>query len=370
MKNLRTLLVGMLVTGTLTIAGCGGGGGGSSSGGGGGGGTQPPAGSITFNMVELAGFGGDFSAGVAINDAGLAVGFAHDGISGSVKGAKWTVTDAAPLATELSPLTGNLYSAAYGVNSTGIAVGESGDTVAAVPDANTVAVYWPSGTVVPTELSTTGLFVGGASAAFAVNDTGEIVGEAVADADGNTVAVYWADIGAAPLSLGNLNGGSFSSAYFIGADGRIVGEAQNGPSGQAQAVVWLPAVGVGYQAPVALSAVANQSSSVAFGVDLNGRIVGEAELTSGVVQGVIWSANGSVASSLGANTSIQAINDVNRVVGYTAALSGNDRAAFWNTANFADFQNLSTLFSHAYGLNDSNQIVGFAGNRAVAAVPQ
>jgi uncharacterized membrane protein len=378
MKQLRLLLIGLMVTAAISLSACGGGGGGgggdagSGAGGGtggggtGGGGTvQTPVTNTIFNTVELTGLGGSFSAGIAINAGGLAVGFSDDGES--VKGASWTVTDANPAATVLSPLTDNNYSAAYGVNGSGIAVGESGATVDTVADANTVAVFWSSGDAQP--LPTTGLVDGGASAAFAINDDGEIVGEAVNDAAGNTAAVYWASAAADPVVLGNLPGGNFSSAYFIGADGRIVGEADNG-AGQTQAVVWVPAVGVGFQAPVPLAAVTNQVASAAFGVDLNGRIAGEAELAGGEVHGIIWNANGTVAADLGANTSAQAISNVDRIVGYNAALTSNDRAAVWNGANTADTKSVAVAFSQAYGVNDSTQIVGFGGSQAFAAIPQ
>ncbi len=347
-----------------------GGGTGGTGGGTGGGDDQPTVAETDFNLVELAGLGGNFSAGVAINIDGLAVGLSDDG--SSVKGAKWLVTDGSPTAIELSPLPGNNYSAAYGVNDPGVAVGESGAIVGEEPDANadanTVAVYWPIGATLPSTLSTVGLFDGGASAAFAINQNGEIVGEAVNDDSGNTVAVYWPSSSADPVVLGNLSAGSFSSAYFISSVGDIVGEAQNA-QGQAQAVVWSPSAGGGYEAPTSMNPVANQIRSAAFGIDFNGSIVGEAELASGEVQGIIWNINGSVDSSLGEDTSAQAINDVDRVVGYTEALSDNDSAAIWNVASIADFRNLAGIFSQAYALNDNNQIVGMAGNQAFAAIP-
>jgi hypothetical protein len=312
-------------------------------------------------MVALAGFGGDFSAGVAINDDGLAVGFSDNG--SSIKGARWTVTDASPVATALEPLSGNNYSAAYGVNADGIAVGESGVNT----DTNTVAVFWPAGSSTPTELSTTGLFASGPSAAFSINADGEIVGEAV-NADGDTVAIYWESLTAAPLILDNLTGGDFSSAYFIGADGGIVGEAE-GDNSNTTAVVWVPSAD-GYAGPKALDPIANQNSSVALGVDNFGRIVGEAELDSGVVQGVVWNANGSVAKNLGANTSLQAINDSSRMVGYNLALTGSDISSIWSVANILDNKNLAVAFSQAYGINAGNQVVGVSGTQAFAALPQ
>lgn len=342
------------MAGMLTLAGCGGGGGG--------GGSEPTVAATTFNMVELAGFGGDFSAGVAINDDGLAVGFSDNGTS--IRGAKWTITDASPLATVLPPLDGNSYSAAYGVNAAGVSVGESGVNT----DTNTVAVYWADITPFALRLDTSGINAAGPSAAFSINSDGEIVGEAV-NAAGNTVAIYWESITAAPLILDNLTGGDFSSAYFIGADGRIVGEAE-GAISNTQAVVWLPVLPAGYDVPKALDLVDNQSSSVALGVDNVGRIVGEAELATGVIQGVVWNANGSVAKNLGANTSLQAINDSSRMVGYNQALTGSDISSIWSLANILDTKSLAGTFSQAYGINAGNQVVGVSGTQAFAALPQ
>lgn len=356
MKKFGFILAGLMTAGVLTLAGCGGGGGGGAS--------EPTVTATTFNMVELARFGDNFSAGVAINDGGLAVGFSDNGIS--MKGTKWTVTDVPSVATTLEPLAGNNYSAAYGVNADGIAVGESGVNT----DINTVAVYWLTGSTTPTELSTTGLFAAGPSAAFSINTDGEIVGEAVSDDEGNTVAVYWASPTAHPLMLDNLTGGDFSSAYFIGDDGRIVGEAE-GSNSNTQAVVWTPrSLVAGYDDPVALAQVDNQRSSIALGADSLGRIVGEVELASGVIQGVVWNANGSVAKALGANTSLQAINDSNRMVGYSAALSGSDISSIWSIANILDTKSLAVAFSQAYGVNASNQVVGISGTQAFAALPQ
>jgi hypothetical protein len=354
MKKIRFLLAGLMAAGVLTLAGCGGGGGG--------GGGEPTVTATMFNMIELAGFGGNFSASVAINDDGMAVGFSDTGTS--MKGSRWTVTDVPSVVTTLEPLNGNSYSAAYGVNAEGIAVGESG----ANTDANTVAVYWPVGSSTPAALSTTGLFAGGASAAFSINAAGKIVGEAVDDDEGNTVAVYWASPTAVPIRLDNLDDGDFSSAYFISADGRIVGEA-DGSNSNTQAVVWMPTLS-GYNEPRTLDPVVNQSSSVALGVDSLGRIVGEVELTNGEIQGVVWNADRTLAKNLGANTSVQAINDSSRMVGYNLALSGNDISSIWSVANILDMKSLAPKFSQAYGINAGNQVVGISGTQAFAALPQ
>jgi len=360
MTRFTRILAALLVAATLTLAGCGGGGDGGST-----------VASSAFTPVELTNptpTGGAFSAGVGISDTGLAVGFADDGIS--LKGAKWLIPPGQdPVPGEvLAPLAGNSYSAAYGVNLAGLTVGESGTTLV-IPDDSSVAVYWPADGTSPVALSTTGLFAGGASAAFAISPDDQIVGEAVADADGNTAAVVWDSPTADPVILANLPGGSFSSAYPLGAEGRIVGEAQD-DTGQIRAVTWLPLEGGGYDAPLALDSVPEQVAGVAFSVDFSGRIVGEVELLSGVNQGVLWDFDGSLVATLGDDTSAQAISDGNRIVGYAGAHSGSDFAMLWNGANFNDNKTLEVPFSQAYGLNNSNTVVGVSGNQAFAAVRQ
>ena len=380
MKKLRNILVVMLAAGTLALAGCGGGGGGGGGGdgvvggggGGGGGGTPAPGPDPTpvtnssFNTVTLDDFGGSFSAGIAINDSGMAVGLADNG--SSIKGAWWNVTDAAPVATALEPLTGNNYSAAYGVNSAGIAVGESGAIVAAVPDANTVAVFWSGGTVTQLQAPADNQ---GAYAAYSINASDQIVGESVMDAQGNTKAVLWVNSGI--IDTLHQDGWDYSAAYFIHDDGVIVGEAKP-DGGSPQGVVWTPAAGDSYTVTL-LPPLTVGGSSVAFGIDTQGRIVGESETGNGTVNGVIWTVNTlgtaiTATHDLGANTSAQAISAADRIVGYVQPGTGNDSGAIWNGANLADSKALAPAFSQAYGINASSQVVGISGNRAFVAIPQ
>lgn len=378
MKKLRNILIAMLAAGTLALAGCGGGGGGGTGDGGGavgggvvggGGGPDPtPVTTTTFSTTLLGGLGGSFSAGIAINDSGLAVGLADNG--SSIKGAKWTVTDAAPAATMLAPLTGNNYSAAYGVNTAGIAVGESGATVNTTADANTVAVFWSGSAVaqLPAPADNHGAY-----AAYSINATGQIVGESVKDAQGNTKAVLWLrpTTDSAILDTLHQDGWDYSAAYFIHDDGVIVGEAK--PAGGApRGVVWTPVAPDSYTFTL-LPPLTGGASSVAFGIDAQGRIVGESEASNGTVNGVIWTVNilGTAITTtqdLGANSSAQAVNDAERVVGYSGA--GSAGSLLWNLASLADFKSLAPAFSQAYGINAGNQVVGISDNRAFVAIPQ
>lgn len=369
MKWFRMLSLGLMAAAAISLSACGGGGGGG--GGAGGEVVDPtPVTNTVFDAVPLAGLpNGTFSAGISINDDGLAVGFSDDGTA--IKAARWTVTDAAPAATALASLedSGN-YGAAYGVNLAGIIVGES-----QVDDGNTVATFWGAGSNAASALDRTGLFPTGPSAAYAINTGNEIVGEAAYDATGKTQAVYWLNTSAPPVGLPHLVANGISSAYFISDAGLVLGESLNDQS-RMQAVVWRPDGAGGFEAPTVLTTVANQVASVAFGVNEAGQIVGEAELTGGAVQGVIWTLNADfteVASvqSLGADTSAGAINDDKRIVGYTAAATGNDRARVWNAEKpQEDSQQLANVFSQAYGINNESQIVGLSGNQAFAALPR
>ncbi len=357
-----------LLAATLCLSSCGGGGGGGSAGspgdpGGGNVGGGIPLATTTFTSKDLAPLApAAFSSGVAINDDGLAVGLADDGTV--IKAVKWASADAAPTATQLDPLPGNNYSAAYGVNAAGVPVGESQD------GASVSAVFWPADATAASTLSTTGL-PAGKTAAFGINTAGEIVGE-LTDSDGISTALYWASTSAAPIILGNLSAvaNAYSTAYFIGEAGEVAGESLNA-SGQTQAVLWIPAAGglVAGQTASPLASVTGQLSSTALSVNLNGLAVGEALLAGGETQGVLWNPDGTLAQTLGANSSAQSINN-NRIVGFIKDQSGTDIATIWNANDITDNLSLSAGLSHAFGINESDQIVGTSDTGAFAALPQ
>lgn len=338
----------------LGLAACG------SSGGGGAAGSGTVAGT-NFTAVPLAGIGGTFSAGVAINDNGMAVGVADNGTG--LQAVKWTITDAAPAAVQLSPLPGGGYSAAYGVDDLGVAVGESESA------AGIVAVVWAAGSTTPTALNRTGLLAGGHSAAYGINEQGRIVGEAANDNAGNTAAVLWPSATAAPVLLQGLSAAPGSCAFNISDQGVIVGESRNA-AGRFQAVVWRETSPGAYGAPTPLAAAAvEQVASAAYDTDSAGNIVGEAELPGGVVHGVVWNAAGAVAGNLGANSSAQAVNDFARIVGYTAAGSGSELSAVWHLLNPDDKKDGAAV-SQLFGVNNLTQAVGVSGSQAHAVIPQ
>src|SRR5690606_338864 len=132
MLNFRRLIMVGLAAFLLTA--CGGGSGSGTTGGGatvGGGGEtdngENPVAMALFDIFDLVDLDGQFSAAIAINNAATPelVGFSADAM-GTVKAVAWKLVEGTPSSpTALLPLSGNTLSAAYGINSAGVAVGES-----------------------------------------------------------------------------------------------------------------------------------------------------------------------------------------------------------------------------------------------------
>lgn len=390
MKEFTRTLLGLLVVLMLALAGCGGGGGGGSS-------TTPTATDIdgdgvpntedafpndatkfaSFTTRQISGItGSTFSAAVDINGTRQVVGMSDTGASQELRAVLWNVAaDGTPSPTiELNPLGGNAYSAAYGINDTGITVGESSDNT------DTVAVFWSSGSQNPTKLQL--LAATGPSAAFKISNTGRIVGEAL-NGSAKSVAVLWNTATSAPLELPRLSGGTTSAAYFITADGtRIVGESENS-GGSMRGVVWQVATNGTVGNPTELGILPGHVTSVALGMNAAGQIVGESESASGEVHAVIWTEgilgglfgyNVKDMGPAGARSSASAINDTSRIAGWMDAPAS--AASLWHALNALNVATpLSNaifaqgVVSQAYGINSGGYVVGMSQDRAFVAVP-
>jgi uncharacterized membrane protein len=389
MKHFKLLvLIGLVTALAFALPGCSGGGGGSD------GGVANPAGNsdsdgdgipnsddtlpnddtrfAAFTRILLDTLDGVFSTGVDINDNNQVVGLADDGAS--IKGVRWAVdadagTAGAPAV--LAPIGENDYSAAYGNNDTGVAVGESEKD-----GSDFVAVLWGAGETTPAELSLSGGF-GPTSAAYAINNEGQIVGEALTDS--GLVAVLWNAGGADPVSLGTL-GGAFSAAYHISDNGLIVGEAEL-ENGNTSAVVWMvDATGAITHGPIALGTAGDDFvSSIAFGVDNFGRVSGESETADGEIHATLWTLDpATLAPSeiadlgvAGSDSSAYAVNESGRIAGWDGR-DGVSLASVWDTRNtsLVDLILEEGSFSQAYGLNEQNLTVGVSAGQAFVAVPQ
>lgn len=304
----------------------------------------------------------------------------------------------------LSPIAGNTYSATYGVNTSGLAVGESSSGL------NFVPVYWsgdvvtlevaptplpltqteviiipPEGEGEPTEETIVTTFTSGA--AYGVNASGQIVGEIMRE-DGSMMAVLWQPDAAEPsgyaepVTLSSLTEAGAATAHFINDAGLIVGEAMS--LAGMRATLWtVSALGVEEGSAIELDMLNLHVASSAYGIDADGRIVGESETATGIVHGVLWRSAADAAESLGANTSAMAINSINnRIVG--SALVGDEmRAAIWDTRS-TNLTNTDAVLStgapaftplagssRAYAMSQGefNVTVGLFEDKAFVAVP-
>jgi uncharacterized membrane protein len=181
----------------------------------------------------LALLAGDTSSGATgINERGQVVGASVGG--GTATAVVW---DRTGTPTALSPLPGDTSSVVSAINNAGQVVGTS-----IASDFSTTAVVWnPSGRSYGMPTALPPLPGGGTqtSAAFAINNRGEIVGEA--QASGEFFAVIW-DRDGTPTVLPGLNAcfGVFDVAYGINARGDVAGRCffDTGDPFLLRAVVW------------------------------------------------------------------------------------------------------------------------------------
>lgn len=400
MKKYWQLMLGLLAILVLSLAGCGGGGGGGGGGAGGGGGVADADGDgipdaedafpadvtrfISLAKVDLPGLQGTtFSSAVAVNDSNLIVGTANDNAN-DVHPVIWSLTGAvASQATRLEMLPGGVapvFGAAFGVNNTADAVGESEDG-----SGNRQAIFWLGSGGSPSAASPTILpaLTGAAfSAAYDINSGRRAVGESqsgsITKAVTWTVAVTGTTITpSAATMLGEPAGGTASSAYFIGEGNQIVGEYTTS-SGAVHGILWTLDAAGAVTGRVDLPPLTGDTESVAYGINDAGQIVGESS-TATTTRAAVWTVSGTPAIATAAllgnpangEANALAINDSGRLAGWTApSVGGAATTAVWDLRNRTLFNNVLASFSQGYGINNGGTIVGMANNAAFVTVAQ
>lgn len=207
---------------------------------------------------------------------------ACNGSNQSCRGFRWRNGVMEPLGT----LGGN-NSAAIGANNSGLVVGVAEDST---PDPNCIppqvlgykAVVWRGGAI--HELP---LVAGDASgAAIAANDRNQVVGESGMCGSGIGLgpipvhAVLWQN--GTITDLGNLGGAVNNIAYAINESGQIVGASDLQGDNTGHAFLWQKG------AMTDLGTLAGDSSSAAFGINGNGQVVGVSCDQSGSCRAFLW----------------------------------------------------------------------------------
>ncbi len=376
MKRFRMSMMAALITTALAVAGCGGGGG---SGGSVGGPTDPNQVAFDTSAKSLDPLvGGTMSSAVAINAGGSIVGISGNAAQ-QVRGVKWSVsaTDGSvTAATQLNPLIGFNYSAAYGLNDSGFMVGESEDAGNTV-----VAVAWAAGSVTAVKLPV--LAAGKNSAAYSVSASGRIVGESVNNSD-IIVPVYWSSSLANPVALPTRNGGGTGNAYCIidNADGSsvIVGESDD------HAVRWKIGTNGSISSVEDLGTLSGHIRSIAMGVNKSGVIVGESEDAAGIAHAIIIKDKTLLGVIIpgfdvidlgitGVKSSASAINDDSRIAGWTNDTNGSSLTALW-LAIASPVSTVNTSLSGSggsgmvFGINAKSYVVGTKSDKGFVAIPK
>ena len=260
--------------------------------------------------------------------------------------------------TPLGSLSGS-YSAAYGLNETGLIVGQSLNTATGKIE----AVLWSGGVI--QSLGFEGL-------ARAVNNNGTVVGEtglAVSVQVPNGRAFMWN--GGVYSDLGDL-GGIYAGAYDINDAGQITGFAFT-PPGPTPAVQFAQAFLYDNGSMTGLGTVSSPTGySRGHGINEDGEVAGRASLVDFADSDkhmALWDADGNISSypsGVGNYSTAQQINNNGLIVGNGFVAGGDDRAMVWDSGVLTVLGTLGGSSSRAWSVNDAGLIVGNSADTAGA----
>jgi len=252
--------------------------------------------------------------------------------------------DRRPLSVSFSPM---IDLGALGLNSCAYAINDSGQVVGKAETASGAyhAFLYSNGTT--TDLGTQ---VGSSSFAHGINNSGELVG--YTNLWGPYHAFLYSD--GTMTDLGTL-GGSSSHANGINNNGQVVGYATI-TDGLAHAFLYSNGT------LTDLGTLDGGYVSYAYAINESGQIVGHASASPDTPHAFLYS-NGEMTDlgTLGGSRSFaRGINDSGQVVGYAETASGTTHAFLYSNGTMTDLGTLGGGFSEAYGINDSGQVVGEA----------
>jgi len=293
----------------------------------------------TYTAIDLGTLRPGSARVHGVNDAGQAV-----GASGHPHGAEthaffWERRGGI---RDLGTLPGGDYSAAFAINDSGVVVGASNTSTSMHAFSWTLSQgLHDLGTLPGTD----------ASSAFSINNQGQIAGASGAH------AALW--INGNPQDLGTL-GGQTSEAHAVNASGVVVGvsDTSSGP----HAFLWSAG------AMQDLGTLPGDTSSRADHINDNGLVVG-ASLGSGGVRAFVWTSSAGMqpldSNSSGIYSEAFAVNNAGQVVGEEASALGT-RAFLWTSEKgLIDLNESVTnlpgdvVLTGAFSINDKGQIVAF-----------
>jgi probable HAF family extracellular repeat protein len=262
----------------------------------------PLAGAQSYTVTDLGVLGGGyFSAAGGLNDYGTVVGLSSVANFGNASYHAFTWTKTGGM-RDLGVYSGDTNSAATGINNSGDIVGTSFGFYFPVPFH---AVLWKHGG----QIQEIGSLAGTNSYANAINDSGTIVGYSTL-ADGANDAFLWTSA-SGMQDLGDLPGGTFSSAYAIDASGEVVGDSGLSSPAESHAFLWTQTNGM-----EDLGTLSGGLVSRATAINGAGSIVGYSWTEEFNNISFIWTPSGGMQPlNVGLSTSLYGINSSNQIVG-------------------------------------------------------
>lgn len=204
---------------------------------------------------------------------------------------------------------------------------------------------------------------GGLSAAFAINNSNQIVGVIDSVIPNIEHAALWSNGGITDLGA-TLTPYTRSTASDINNRGDVIGNTVSAEG--IHGVLWSAD---SRNSPTLLSG----DSTYAYGINASGQIAGVTVTTDSIWKATMWSTSGpSTLNPLKLDYSyVGGINNAGQVVGNSAVSGVTDgdgvHAALWNQSNPTDLGTLGT-WSEAHAVNDQGQIVGNSYSTTTGAI--
>lgn len=294
-----------------------------------------------YSFTDLGHLGGGRSFANGINNAGQAVGWST--VLGNTSHV-FLYKD-----RNMLPLSiGGIYATANDINGSELVVGQTGEGYAFLYDHGAVTIF-------------PGLVSGAQSAAYAINNSGSMVGHA--NTSSTRYAMIWSP-GKIPMNI-NKWGGRTSVAYGINDIGQVVGEAATPSGGPLRAFL--------YQNGVMTDlGTLGGGKSAAYAINNSGQVVGASEFLPGntATHAVLYNPGENPKDLLGpprlASSAAKGINKFGHVVGWFNIAGYSKRAFLYKNGTMQDLNTLmdSTgtgwTLSQATAINDNGQIVGHA----------
>ncbi len=173
-------------------------------------------------------------------------------------------------------------------------------------------------------------------------------------------AFFWSKSGGLK-DLGTL-GGDDSAAFGINGSGQVVGQANSSAGSLDQAFLWTQGAGM-----VDLGTLGG-ASSAANAINASGQVAGQSDMASGFVHAFLWSQSGGLRDlgilPGGQQSGANAINSAGEIAGW-ANVGTSDHAITWTqNGGLVDLGITASCGSTAFGINDSAVVVGWFNNSA------